>query len=271
MKQQKSTGSGDICGLCKKRPRKTHWCSKWCGPCSRELIKAPRSTLSPAQIAKAEKLIGKMPREEIASKLGVSLSNLKRAFRGRRPLWFQNGKFKNNPALVQSVLRYYEAHGRPKTEKKFPHIKVRSIIERANYYGFKLKPRQTRWTVDQIKLAVQMAAAGVPYEKQAKIFNRPNANAGSIRSFWVKRRAGASSGNYLHGMPKWIAREFLKPGFPTHKVGHLNLVYWCEMSPWLLPETPDFLRDAIEALADFQQWIFGGNPLKVIRKFRNES
>lgn len=214
--------------------------------------------MTPEQKREAASLIGKMPREEIAKEIGASISDLKRAFRGRR-LAFHN-KYIRNPALVKQVCAFYEAHGRQATEKAFPGVKVRSIVERYKYFG----PRTVRWTDEQIIEASKMAGL-ISFKAQAQYFKRPNAFEGSIKSLWHKRfKFGMQT---VHGMSHYIGRELVTKECPyvvskfwgTKRKGkHFGrkLFLWTDMEKHLKPEVPTFIKDAIVTLADFQRWLY---------------
>ncbi len=145
-----------LCPSCNKRLTREHHNSKWCLPCANEKRRRPKGTLTATQRAFARKHRADMPREEIARRLGVSSSNLKRSCRDVR-FCFQNGKYKNDPRLIKRVAEHYSDHGWEATAKSFPKVKIKSIIHRGDYYGFKLKPRQIRWKEEEIILAARMA------------------------------------------------------------------------------------------------------------------
>jgi hypothetical protein len=266
------------CDLCHRRPRAKHFNSKYCRPCRIERRRRPRSTLTTAQVRLAEGLIGKMPAPEIAQKLGTSVSNLKRAFRGKS-IWFHNGKYKNQPALVRRVMAHYERHGMVATAKAFPQVRVRSIVERANYYGLTLRPRQVRWTPDQLAELARMAGI-VSVPAQARYFNRPNANEGSIKSVWMKR-FGLGGGS-VHGMSEFAARHLVRKGTPCLKTAFWmtrrenqtfgrKLYLWVDMERNLRREIPPYLRDAVVQMAKFQRWLFQSeNPKREIRRMIRE-
>lgn len=255
-----------LCRECLKRPMKKHFNAKYCAECASNLRRKPKSTLTEEQKEWVKVRIGKMPVSKMACELQTSVSNIKRAFRGTS-LWFKNGKLKNNPELVREVLEYYSEHGKVETQKMFPHVRIKSILHREKYYGVEMKPRQTRWTEEQIVLAAKLAGL-VDGKRQARIFNRPNANEGSIRSLWMKR-FGYGGGN-VHGLSEWMAREILEPGYPVVKTrvwsprkgakskrGPVRgLVLWCDMKNYLRPGLPRFVEEAIFTLSDFQCWLF---------------
>lgn len=247
-----------LCPSCHERPKQKHLNSKWCRPCAMDRRRRPRSTLTERQKAWVRARIGKMPVGEMATRLGTSVANVKRAFRGKS-LWFQNGKLKNNPKLVKQVLDYYSAHGWHETEKRFPRLRIKSIIHRADYYGFKLKPRQVRWTGAQIVEAAKMAGLVSPAQ-QAKIFNRPRAHAGSIKSLWSKRFKLAPTD--IHGMANWKATHIVTAHCPRLKLRHANICLWCDMEKHMRHGVPKFIADGIRTMAQFQRWLYSSNQPK---------
>lgn len=214
------------------------------------------------QKARAEELRGKMSREDIAAELGISVSNLMRCFRGKDPFWFKNGFLIRQPELTKQVNDYFSAHGLPATVKRFPHLRVKSIV----YRYHKTKPRQARWTPEQLVDLVKMAGLVSP-EKQAKLFKRPHAHEGSIKSVWIKRFKVAPG--EIHGMKRNSAQHLVvgnPPYLKTH--GGQYLCLWVDMRKHLRPDVPAFMRDAIGTMADFQVWIFGQNVRREILKVR---
>lgn len=264
-----------ICPSCEKRPMQKHHNSKWCLRCALERRKRPLGRLTSKQRAFAIRHRADMPFLDICKKLKSSPSNVKRSCRGVR-FCFKNGKLRNNPQLIRKVLDYYSANGWHLTVKAFPDVRIKSIIHRAEYYGQTLKPRQIRWKNSEIVLAARMAGL-VEGKRQARIFNRPGANEGSIKSLWMKK-FGHGGGN-IHGMSEWMARRILRPGYPVLKTRmwsprrgtkaefQRGLVLWCEMEPFLLRGTPKFIRDGVKTMARFQYWLFETrDPAKKIRE-----
>lgn len=243
--------------------------------------------MTQAQISQARKLIGKMDRRDIAAKIGVSLSNLRRSIRGVS-LNFHN-RYKANPNLVKKVCAYYEKHGKLKTQEKFPEISVRSIVE--HYKNF--KPRQVKLTEEQF---IELAKMGglISLKGQAKYLNRPRANEGSIKSFMYKRFGhGLVNLNGLHFNKAkyfcpidWASRAHgravpvglhcphvvSKYWWIKKSKGHgpTNIYLWVDIEKNLREELPQFMRDAANACARYQRWIWQtDNPrpkiLKMIR------
>jgi hypothetical protein len=221
--------------------------------------------MTQGQIAQAKTMIGKMPREEIAQTLGVSVVSLKRAFRGTR-LAYHN-YCQANPSLVRQVNVYYEKHGNKRTAE---HFGIRRKQVEHIVYRYRLSnPRQIRWTDKQIIEATRMAGLVSPLA-QAKYFERPNAFSGSIKSLWTKR-FGIGPG-CINGMTHWHAKElvttkarYLKPVGESRDgepVEFRRLILWVDMERCLKPGTPRFIRDAIKTMANFQRWIHGGGNVK---------
>jgi hypothetical protein len=250
----------DLCPDCKVRLVKDHWNAKRCGPCAKMRVSRPHHAMTPAQVRQALALRGKCTRKEVARRVGVTDVAINRLGR-ELGVSFSAKPYSTNPGLVARVAAYYARHGRQATQKRFPDVCVRSIVERYPH-----RPRQARWTDEQIVQAARMAGL-VSAKRQAEMFNRPNAREGSIKSLWAKRfgRGGA----HIHGLSKHAARALLRPGFPTvatqfwamrHWANDLpfsrEIVLWCDVEKWLLPGTPDFLRDAVRTMADFQRWLF---------------
>lgn len=220
---------------------------------------------------------GKKPVTEIAALLGVSVTNIKRSMKGER-LWFRNNKYVNQPLLVRQVLDYYFEHGKTATVERFPNVNVKCIVDRPEYYGIERKYRQIRWTDREILEATRMAGLVSP-TAQARYFNRPNACNGSIKSLWVKR-FGLAQGQ-INGMTFYYAQhlvdssaQFLKPrgeGRRGDPVLHRWIILWVDMEKCLLPDTPEFIRDAVKTMAQFQRWIWKSeNPKPRILKMIQE-
>lgn len=204
-------------------------------------------------------MIGKMPRDEIAERLGVSVSSLKRAFRGTR-LAFHN-YCTANPELVRAVNQYYETHNINDTAKAFGLMpkQVDYIV-----YRYKMhKPKQLRWTDEQVIESAKMSGL-VSFKAQARFFNRPGAFEGSIKALWQKKFKVPPGG--INGMPHWKAREIVSADVPYIRpvgmsrdgklVRFRRIALWVDMEKYLLPDVPQFIREAIMTMARFQRWLW---------------
>lgn len=222
--------------------------------------------MTPAQIRKAKSLVGKISRDDICRQLGVSTSNLKRSCPGISFYFFN--RYAAQPELVEKVCKYYERHGKKKTTEKFPDICIRSVVERYKNYA----PRQTRWTPRQIRQAAQMAGL-VSIEDQAKFFNRPGANRGSIVSLWMKKfKLG---GGNVNGLSWNIARNFVRPQCPKIKTSFWRrrewtkesnrarfVVTWKDFEKYQKHDNPAWVKEAASALARFQIWLHGTKQIR---------
>jgi hypothetical protein len=252
-----------ICPRCKKRPKQKHWNAKWCVPCASELKRRPVGKLTPDQVRKVRRLAGSMFIRELAREVGTSDSNLDRWAK-------QNGvninALKYPDELVREVCEYYAMHGKQKTQAKFPHVRIRSVVER--YFARSgHEPRQVRWTPDQLVKLAQMAGL-TSYERQAFYFGRPNAHVGSIKSAWMK--IFKSAGGSINGLSRWIAREYVTAACPFYETDYWvtergataqrrSIALWVDAATHLRDDVPNHLASAIQTMAAFQKWLHGRN------------
>lgn len=250
------------CNQCGSDYKVQHWNSRYCEDCRylrrKKNIGFPASATK-AQIAIVKAMVGDANINEIAALLGVHRSFVKRIGL-TLGLTFRIETYSEE--TIREVTEYYLKHGKPETEKMFPNVAVRTIIEhKAGLKG--LYPRCRKWTdAEMVELA--KFAGLVSFNNQAKYFNRPRANAGSIKSAWCKRFKTAPG--YMHGLPIHKAKILLMPGFPTITVqeqergGERKMVLFCDAVKYLAKDTPDFIKDAIKAMAEFQRKLYGKNP-----------
>ena len=265
------------CQRCKSRPRySSHPNCKWCEECRQELRHRPAGRLTEAQARQVRRLLFKMPREDIAREIGVSVPTLKRWVRdnGNIRLAYFN-RWHANPKLVNQICKYYAKHGRAKTERRYPNVRVRSVIERY-FKGLGFKPRQVRWTSDQLVAIAKMAGL-VSIDRQAKYFDRPGANEGSIKSVWMKR-FGLGGGS-INGLSYWVAKHYVRPSCPYYETDFWaqragkkgrdkvrRIALWVDVQRHIKSETPVHLKEAISALAGFQRWLHGRNVRQSVQK-----
>lgn len=248
-----------LCVLCKKTKIKGHKNKKYCDPCRKKRLKKPLGSMTKAQIAFARKHKNDMKRADICKALGVSLSNLKRSCPNIsfQYMHLKKNKYLTNPTLVKKICRYYEKHGKVKTQKKFPNVKVRSVVERYKLF----KPRQEKWTNSQLIELTKMAGL-ISMNAQAKYFNRPNSNEGGIKSVWMKR-FGHGQRN-INGMAYWKAKHFVKKSCPvietpfgSNEHTQRHLVLWVDFEKHIKDDCPEFIKEAVSAMADFQRKLYG--------------
>lgn len=254
------------CLLCKKKIG-GHPNRKRCEPCARELRRKPATTMTPTQIAMAKAMIGKMSRENIARAVGTSVPSLKRAFRGTRLAYYN--WCSANPGLVRQVCKYFETHNQDETAKHFG-LKRKQVDHAVYRYKKFRSPKQIRWTSEQIAEAVKMAGL-VSLRAQARYFNRPNANTGSVKSLWAKRLSSRAAS--VNGMAHWQAKHLVtsKARYLQSKSRSQRTILWVDLEKCLKSDTPDFIGDAVSTMANFQRWIWRDqNPKRKILKMIKE-
>jgi len=244
------------CKSCGIEFKNAHGARRRCEPCAIHLRYRPVSKLSDEQLFQLPFYIGNSPIEAIAVILKTSRSNLRRWARDNGVSFKYFGYSLETKKMVSD---YYEVHGRRKTEEQFPDVKVRSIVERLRAHS----PRRVRWTDKQLVELLKMSCF-VSFETQARYFNRPRANAGSIKSAWSKNFKCKPS--EMHGMPNNKARYFIDKKCPFIKTPFMNvdvsesaprkLFLWVDMENHLLPDCPTFIKQGIKTMAEYQRWLF---------------
>lgn len=266
-----------LCLRCKGRPRKAHCNAKWCGLCAEALKRRPAHRLTPSQQAKVRRLAGTMGRDDVAKAVGASLSAVRRFCRDQG---ISLNFFRDYTAEERrAVCEFYAQHGKRATIERFPGVKIRSIVER--YLKDYAPPRQRRWTDDELIEAARMAGIISP-ESQALYFRRPNTNAVSIRSLWMKRfRQG---GGRINGLPvhiakrvcpvRWNGARFTFPFEPLELPfwsrrraakgadWSRRLCLWVDIEKHMRSDIDADLKAAIQAMAKFQRWLFGTTEVR---------
>lgn len=236
---------------------------KRCEVCVKALGHRPKYNLTDKQISKIPKYLGIISIEETAEKLKTSRSSLRRWARDNGVSFKYTGY---SDEIKREVTSYYEKHGMPATRKRFPKVKVRSIIEKM--YG-EFSPRCVKWEENQIIEMVKMSCF-IPFSDQAKYFNRPRANAGSISSAWAKKIKAAPL--EIQGICKNRAKLFISKKCPFIELPfirneesdkeHRNLHLWIDMEKHLLPDCPGVIKKYIETMAMFQRWLWNTEDIR---------
>lgn len=243
-----------FCLTCDADISQRHRVAKRCLPCAEERRKRPAGHLTPSQARFAARYAGQVDVRDIAAELECSVANIKRFFRGTR-IRFNPTHY--TPQQRAEVIAYYEEHGAPATQKRYPHVSVRSIVERNPH-----KPRQIRFTDKDYRSLAQMAGI-VMADVQAKFLNRPRAHAPSVMRFWQRNMKGMRPTD-MCGMRLRYAHHLLRPGFPYVCAPSVNgavlehdVVLWADMALWLRRGVPAFVQDGIKAMARYQRWLYG--------------
>ena len=244
--------------------------AKYCAACRQARRRQPRSRLTPAQAAQVLALRDTCYRHEIARRVGVSLAQVSRFLREQG----LSSNARNLPAAtVAAVLRVYEQaprkQGKQRVRELFPDVAVRSVVERYRDFA----PRQRRWQAEELREAVQMAGLVRP-TTQARYFARPHAATGSIKSVWAKVFQCAPRD--INGLGAHLAWRLTTPGCPAVLVAHEQAssgtpkVLWLDLAQHLRPDLPEWVHDAVQALAGMQAWVHGTTDSAAIRAMITE-
>ena len=245
-----------------------HRTRKRCPTCAEKLRKRPLGKLSPEQISIVKTNCGLISSKEIAMMANTSVTNLKRWARDEK---ISLAYYNYSKEVIKEVCAYYEKHGKRKTQEFFPEVSVESIVERYKIFA----PRCIKWKDGEIIQALKMSCF-IPFDMQAKIFNRPRAFAGSITSLWKKRLQGKPT--TIHGLLGNKAKLFASNKCPAIKLPILRVIngdtrqarkifLWVDLENHLKDDCPEFIKDAIRTMAEFQRWIFkSDNPRNEIER-----
>lgn len=256
------------CIICKTRDKKEHGNAKYCEECSDARREKPIGKLTASQVREVKKLKGSMYVRELANRIGTSQANLKRWARDNE---VSLNAHKYDKKTVEAVTEFYAKHGKAKTQERFPNVRVRSIVER---YLKDTDRRQIRWTSDQL---IELAKMGglIRYESQAKFFDRPGANAGSVKAAWQKRYG--FGGTNVNGLSLHIAKQYVGDKCPVYETsfwvthnGPRKIVLWIDVAKHLKPEVCIEIKNAVKALAKFQRWLHGRNARASILRILEE-
>lgn len=252
------------CVLCGTRFTPSHWNRKKCDECRTTFYNT--GYLTPAQERTVRRFAGKIYIHELAAKVGVSKPTLVRWARRTK---VSLNALKYTDRVVKEVCEYYVQHGRHKTQKRFPDVNVRSVVERY-LAGLTDERRQVRWTPAQLIRLVKMAGL-VSFSRQAERFGRPGAHAGSVKSAWTKRfKVGSAN---INGLSYWTARGYVTKACPFYETDFWEkrvtidrkrsttqvrkIALWIDVARHLRDDVPDHLASAIQAMARFQVWLHG--------------
>jgi hypothetical protein len=261
-----------ICKDCKKEVKNAHANRKRCKRCAAKVRKCPRHNLTNEQIEKFHALVGKIDIKAIAKELGASrVSIVRYAMDAGVSCNFHN-KYVKDPGKTQEIIDFYLEHGKKATKEKYPGIKLRSIVER-----YAKEKRQVRWE-DWELIELAKFAGIISHKNQAKYFNRPNANAGSIKSAWYKKFKASSSN--INGVHRYMVKPLLRKepakietqycagnGMGIHR---RKLILWVELEKCLKKDVPEEIVGAIKVMAKFQRWLHGKNVVFNINKMLGE-
>lgn len=210
--------------------------------------------------------IGKLSRTEIAQRLDVSLSYLNRYMTKHKI--YSGPRRRYDKETIDQVVSFYLKHTRSETEKRFPDLNVRAIIE--TYLGN--KGSHKNWTLNEILFTAKVGGL-LTYERQGEIINR---TYNSIKTRWLKD-IGMSPKN-LNGIPLKDVRDLIKKGCRYFYIKSKErfgrdpcVVLWCDLEKNLLDDVPPEIKQCVSAMSQFQKLIHGGSIEKLISEFHLRS
>jgi len=237
-----------LCRACETSIDKLHLNARYCLNCRKDNRRVPY--LSPAQIRKAVKLAGTMYFDDVAKEVGVSRATLRRYARTKQDVNWNGHKYDHE--TINKVAEYYLTHSLAETQKKYPHVRVRSIVER---YTQNLKCKQ--WYKNEMSKLLRMVGL-LPRSVIAKHIGRPpNVSVKKKLRLMGFQETGINTLNYA------LAKHFVKPNCPffSIRVGETGAsrwyCLWVDAYKYLKPGLAPWITSAIQSLAKFQIWMHG--------------
>jgi hypothetical protein len=240
-----------------------HSNAKRCEFCATAKRKRPSHNLTKEQQTIVKELAGKYYVKKIAEIANASSTSVRR-FASEKGISLDSLSYK--PNVIRKVCKFYEKHGKKKTQEKFPEVRVRSIVERYKEFD----PLQIRWTDDQLNFIVKSVSLLSKYTL-AHHFRRPGAGRGSITSVYQKRFPFKMKN--LNGLSAEMAAWFIKKdvfGYKTDiKTGAGRPTYrvlWVDIEKNMRDDLPPHIKKGIRAMARFQKWLHGNNVHKSVEE-----
>jgi hypothetical protein len=253
-----------VCVRCKSKPKfSDHFNARYCLSCKSILKVKIEPFLYEDTKQIIRKYAGKIERKKLAEKAGVSIATLKR-FAIMENLDITT--FRYTPDEIRKVCDYYLIHGIVKTAQHFPHVKVRSIVERY-FRSLGIGTRQERWTPEQLYELAKMGGL-ISQNAQARYFKRPNAYAGSIKSVWSKvfKCKPANLNSCPHHIAKRIV-EYKCPFYAKRGRSHVMFALWLDVQRNLKDDVSEDVKKLVNAMARFQKWLHKSeNPQEVFER-----
>lgn len=199
----------------------------------------------------------KMYIKDIASELNLSISTLKRyAYKNKIRFSFYSKNNCYQQQLISDVIAYWLVNGKAATVKKFPNVKVRSIIERHNNGRSTIQ----RYTFND-KLFLLRYSEFLGTLKSARILGRVVKERHNTRLNSFNNRKNTTYRVNYNGLTKRIISRFLIDGKSIKLNYHgRSIITWPEIAKNLKVDNQNLLILA-QAMAKFQIWLHGGQIL----------
>ena len=241
------------CADCGASLQGRHPNARYCQPCAALRTRCPPSNLSAAQGAQLMRWRNRLTHEDMAKRLGVSRSTVRRYFREQGVC---SNSLRYPREVVDTVLAVYAECGSIRTQELFPEVRVLSIL--TAYAPRDKVLRQRKWREQEIIEAARMAGLVSP-TAQVQYFARPNALFGSIKALWS--RVFRCAPGDVNGLQANMAYRLVRPGtvavmtYNRDSGRGMMRILWLQMVGQMRPDCPDWIKQAVEILAKFQTWL----------------
>ena len=187
-------------------------------------------------------LAGSMTREKIADCVGVSRSRVSRTL---AKYGVRTGQLKKYPKSIRDqVLYFYESHTIKETQKQFPSVRVRSIIDR-----YCASEKLRKWDFKDDLYLVQ----NVTIMTNEQIAKKLKTTKESVDRRFHRAYKGLSS-KHLNAMPYRLIKHHVSRDVVITKSGTRNMVKWVDFEKALQTDN-ETIRTCVKALALFQRWV----------------
>lgn len=192
-------------------------------------------------------LAGKMTRSEIAKCMNISRATVNRCLAKNS---IQTGQPRQYPkAIVETVLDFFKTHTLVETQKQFPSVKVRSIIDR---YSHDIKCR--KWDFHEDLKALSMLTKYSCRQVSKKLKRNDNA---VIRRL---QRKYSVMPKHLNGIAYRLVSDIVHDSLGASDVrkgkgtSTRYIVTWDVLYDNLSTENPDIIN-CVRVLSDFKRWL----------------
>lgn len=186
-------------------------------------------------------LAGTMTRAEIAERLNTSRATVNRCLRDNG---IRTGQPRQYPVEIrEAVIAFYATHDKNETQKQFPGVRIRSIIER-----YETEAKQEYWTFEEDLKAISMLTEK-PTSEISKSLGRGERSV-------IKRmsRCYNLSPKHINGMAYRLCKHVLSDHYKPTKKGNAYIVNWCEMRDNIETENQDIIS-CVNVLARFREFL----------------
>lgn len=186
-------------------------------------------------------LAGTMTREEIANSLRTSRATVNRCLRDNG---IKTGQPKQYPIEIrEAVIAFYATHNKYETQKQFPDVRVRSIIER-----YETEAKQNFWTFEEELKVLSM----VTEKSTASIAKELKRGPASVNKM-LRLRYNVSP-KHLNGIAYRLCKHVLSSDYIPTKKGNAYIVNWQDFDTFIDTKNKDIIM-CVRILAEFRRFL----------------